>query len=140
MALNTMCPPSPAGSETVERPGSPFELKVVEAGRMALARVQGPVDAEHAPSLLMQLEPLCTRHRRLVLDLRRADYVDSAGVRALLHLHERLEPHQGELRVVVQPNGRVERTLTLLQLPERIRLYHTVLTAWIRRHPLPKGQ
>jgi anti-anti-sigma regulatory factor len=51
-----------------------------------------------------------------LVDLRRAPWVDSAGVRALLQLQEELRAGDGELRLLLQPGSRVERTLSLLRL------------------------
>jgi anti-anti-sigma factor len=118
--------------EPTETAPSAFELRVVEAGRMALARVEGPLDVEHATRLLNRLQPLCRTARRLVIDLRRADYIDSSGVRALMLLHSELEGQGGELRLVVRPESRVERTLSLLRLHERFAFYTGAQEAWCR--------
>jgi anti-anti-sigma factor len=116
-----------------DEPSPGFDLRVVESGGMVLGRVAGPLDVEHAPEFLARLQALCDTRRRLVVDLRRADYVDSAGVRALLKVQELLEPSGGELRLVVLPGSRVERTLRLLQLLQRFRVYESASAAWGNR-------
>ena len=108
----------------------PHDLRVVEAGRMVLARLSGPLDAEASQRLLERLRPLCAS-RKLVLDLRWASFVDSQGVRALLELHDLLHQAHGELRLVVQPRSGVARTLTLLQLNTHFRLFPSASEAWI---------
>src|SRR5438045_1448917 len=70
---------------------STFELKIAESGQMVFARVDGPLDSEHAAGFLTWMQPLCRLSRRIVLDLRRAAQVDASGVRALLHLQQELE-------------------------------------------------
>jgi anti-anti-sigma factor len=107
-----------------------FELKVVDAGRKTLARLTGPLDLVYGPTLTERLDGIAARACRLVLDLRRSEYVDSDGVRALLRLHAALDASGGQLRLVVLPGGRVERNLCLLRLQHHLRLYSTVHEAW----------
>src|SRR6478609_8925988 len=115
-----------------EREATPFELRFAQSGRAALARVDGPLSGEHCPRLLDGVRPLCRSLQRLVLDLRRTLYIDSAGVRALLQLQQDVEAAQGELRLVVTPGSRVEKTLSLLRLTARFQTFGTASDAWIR--------
>lgn len=110
-----------------------FEVKVAESGRTAFARVDGPLSGDHCPCFLERVQPLCTRLRRVVVDLRRAQYIDSSGVRALLLLQEELDAGRGELRLVLQPGSPVERTLSLLRLTGQFKTYGTASEAWTRR-------
>ena len=103
----------------------PFELSVADRDDLLLARVSGPLDVQYAPAFMERVEALCEAGRRVVIDLRAAEYVDSAGVRALLHLEERLAAHREELRLIVQPGSRVERVLTLLRLTDRFRIHRS---------------
>jgi anti-anti-sigma factor len=100
---------------------------------MALARVAGPLDIETVKRFQDRLDRLSTVPHRLVLDLRQVEYIDSEGVRALLQLQGQLESGGGELRLVVVPGSRVQRTLRLLQLQERLSIYDSAAEAWIRR-------
>src|SRR2546423_15019722 len=93
-----------------EREAAPFELRLAQSGRAALARIDGPLSGEHCLRLLDGVRPLCRSLQRLVLDLRRTLYIDSAGVRALLQLQQDVEAAHGELRLVVTPGSRVEKT------------------------------
>lgn len=100
---------------------------------MLMARLEGPLDLETCSDLLQRVAPACDLPRRvLVLDLRHAEYLDSAGVRAILHLRNRLEGAGGELRLVIQPGSRVERTVKLLQLQEYFQIFDSAATAWER--------
>ena len=107
-----------------------FELRLAETGKQVLVRVDGPLDVEHSPEFLRKLQPLCGSARRVVADLRRADYIDSAGVRALLKLQGQLRPNQGELVLVVDPGSRAMRTLKLLRLDNQFRMFDRASDAW----------
>jgi anti-anti-sigma factor len=105
----------PAG----DRPEGQFlsmDLDESPDDRTVVARLAGPLDLEHAAGFLRWVEPLCEPPRRLVLDLCSVDFVDSAGIRALMHFHNRLAEADGELVLIVAPGSRVRRTLGLLQL------------------------
>ena len=95
-----------------------------------MVRVTGPLDIQHSSEFLEELRPLCDHPRVVVVDLRSADYVDSSGVRALMQLDERLSATKGELRLVIQPESRVARVLTLLRLIEQLRVYPSPAEAW----------
>src|SRR3954462_12936940 len=60
-----------------ERRVPSFDIKIAESGRMLLARVSGALDAGTAPLFDRRLQPYCAAGRRIVLDLRLTDYVDS---------------------------------------------------------------
>jgi len=112
-----------------------FDLRVSEVGRLALVRVSGAIDGENATAFYTRLRPVTERCQRIVVDLRRVEFVDSPGVRALLALKEHVERRQGELRLVWLPESRVARTLSLLRLEEHFNVYTSVQRAWIdRRH------
>lgn len=120
------------------RPGldpapTPFDLRVVESGKLVLARIDGPFDYNHAEEVRERLEPFCRTASRVVIDLRRAEYLDSTGVRTLLQLQEAAEAQEAELRLVLCAGSRVYRTLALLHLEERFAIYDSVSDAWIRR-------
>lgn len=112
-----------------------FEVSVTGGERHSMVRVSGPLDIQSTPQLLEKVLPLCGPGRRLVLDLRTADYVDSSGVRGMMEVEERLAADRGELRLVVQPGSRVERVLNLLHLTNRFHLYNSSSEAWQEKTP-----
>jgi anti-anti-sigma factor len=57
----------------------------------------------------------------LVLDLRRVEFIDSTGLRALIAADERARSEDRRL-VVVRGPGAVERLLTVTQLDQRLEL------------------
>jgi anti-anti-sigma factor len=113
----------------------PKSVRVVDAGRSVMVQVEGPMDLAQSSQFLDRMRPLSQGCQRLIVDLRRADFIDSSGVRALLVLQERLAAHQGELRLVINSGSRVERTLKLLQLQDRLAFYYSAADAWGHRQP-----
>lgn len=110
-----------------------LDIRTAETGSLALARINGPLDLATTPHFLNRLQPLFSPHRRVVLDLRGVDYIDSDGVRALLRVQQDLEIGSGGIRLVVRPGSRVARTLSLLRLEQRFEIFDSALDAWIRR-------
>ncbi len=85
-----------------------------------LVRSALPLDAKTSERIESELLsgglPEC---RVVTLDLSAAGYVDSDGIRWLTQLRERLLGQGTEIRLLVRPRSRVDRTLSLLQLQER---------------------
>jgi anti-anti-sigma factor len=100
----------------------PFAVTVREGEEMLLAEVRGSLDVENAPALSEQLGPLCAAETVLVVDLSRAEYVDSSGLKALLSLRDRLDAAGGELFLVVPPRSRMDRLLKLLRIQDQFLL------------------
>jgi len=95
----------------------------------------GPLDAAASAAFLERARTLYRSCGCLIADLSGIDFLDSDGVRALLLLMEEMEKAGRELRLVVPPGTRAERTLTLLQLMERLQVYRTVAEASAPRSP-----
>lgn len=93
-----------------------------QAGHTTLLCATEPLDIGGAARLLERVRPLLPSCSCLLLDLQQAEFIDSSGVRMLLQLLHELESPGRELRLIVRPGSRVERTLRLLQLLER---FHT---------------
>jgi anti-sigma B factor antagonist len=104
----------------------PFAVAVREGEEMLLAEVRGSLDVENAPALSEKLRPLCDPETVLVVDLSRAEYVDSSGLKALLALRDRLDGTGGELFLVVPPRSRMERLLKLLRIQDQFLLLDSV--------------
>jgi anti-anti-sigma factor len=108
-------------------------LELVRDGTLVLVRMEGPLDQEHARGFLTCARSFCQGARRVLLDVRRLRFVDSAGVRALLELQSEVENTQGTLRLAVQPGSRVARTLSLLQLLGRFGIGDLETEAWLNQ-------
>jgi anti-sigma B factor antagonist len=70
----------------------------------------GEIDLASAPRVGLALEPFAGQP--VVLDLRRVEFMDSAGLKVLLRQRSRIEESGGDLRLVVG-NGAVGRLLEL---------------------------
>jgi len=110
-----------AGSEPAVR-----GIHVERTGTRALVCATEPLDLAGAGHFLERARPLIRNCEVLIADLREAEFVDSAGIRALLTLAETLEADRKELRLVIRPESRVEHTLSLLQLLERFQCFPTL--------------
>src|SRR4051812_42766270 len=73
------------------------------AGRATVVRCAEPLDAMVSERLRTLLAGPVQKTRRVILDLSAAAYADSAGLRELLHLQQRLRSHGAELRLGVPP-------------------------------------
>ncbi|HEU4752069.1 MAG TPA: STAS domain-containing protein, partial [Armatimonadota bacterium] len=95
-------------------------------GKLAFMSVRESLDLESSPLFLERVRPVLRNCRCLVVDLSGVEFVDSTGVRTLLSLADEMERQGRELRLVVRPGSRVERTLGLLKLLERFRTCGTL--------------
>jgi anti-anti-sigma factor len=89
-------------------PDPPIEITRESRGAWTLVRVKGDVDLATAPRL-EELSESCSGP--LALDLARVRFMDSSGLRALLHLHEVREGF-----VIVEPSGVVKRLFALTKM------------------------
>ena len=106
-----------------------FQLRIDDTAEEVLAHVVGPLDVEHAPGFRERLQPHLRHAKRIVVNLMRTDYVDSEGVRSLMALHRSAEATHAELRLVLQPGSRAERTFVLLRLNDHFHIHTSVRDA-----------
>jgi anti-anti-sigma factor len=84
------------------------KVGITENSAMTVAAVTGEIDFETAGALLAALRPAVpNRVQGLVLDLRRTNFFDSAGVGVLYEISRRLGRREQELHVVVEPESLV---------------------------------
>src|SRR5947209_7650069 len=110
-------------------------------GRSSVVRCAQPLDAQMGARLQVLVAGSVQRARRVILDLSAAAYADSAGLRALLALQQRLQTQGTELRLVVRPGSPIDRALRLVGFASLLALYPTVQLAWraIRLSTPPAG-
>ena len=103
-------------------PGSPLSIErheVADGGtRLALV---GELDLATLHVLEQELDQIAPTEKRLVLDLRRLEFVDSSGLHALLRADRRLSDAGGQLTIVRGPRA-VERLFRLTGLDTRLRI------------------
>ena len=107
------------------------DLARVEIGRVSdipVATVRGEIDLSNAGDVLETgLESAITEGARaLLLDLSDVSYIDSAGIRALFELSERLAALGTRLVTVVPDDAPIRRVLELADAPAAISLSPTV--------------
>ena len=114
---------------------APFELETHD--RIVLVRTVGDLDLETADLLrdgcLAAVTNDCIG---LVVDLSGSDYLDSAGIRALFAIGERLRPHRQRLALVVPPEAHMRRVLDIVDIETSASLDETTEAAF-RRLRLP---
>jgi anti-sigma B factor antagonist len=96
----------------------PVEFNVRRAGDGALLEVEGGLDAATAPLLIEHVNVLLGHGvRRLRIDLRAVDFIDSRGVAALIHCRRRVH-HAGAELELVPGEGPARRLLDATGLAE----------------------
>jgi anti-anti-sigma factor len=103
-------------------PGSPLfiERHKLADGSTRLALI-GELDLATLHLLEHELERIEPTEKRLVLDLRGLEFVDSSGLHALLRADRRLSDAGGQLTIVRGPRA-VERLFRLTGLDTRLRI------------------
>jgi anti-anti-sigma factor len=97
-----------------------LELLGAGPGRLR-AVVAGEIDFANATSLQTQISAACAERdaRALILDLAGVEFMDSSGLRAILHLQRELAGGDGGL-VLLDPTPQVRGILTLTGLDRQL--------------------
>jgi stage II sporulation protein AA (anti-sigma F factor antagonist) len=86
-------------------------------GDVALAVVEGEVDASNADALSHRLRTMLTnRSHALVVDLGATTYIDSAGINLIFALAADLRERQQRLYLVVAPGATIGRAIAICGL------------------------
>jgi anti-anti-sigma factor len=108
-------------------------LEIVTAGDVVIARLAGAVDLSNAGDIEDEVSgAVPNAARTVVLDLAETTYLDSAGIRLVFGLAERLRRRGQSLRLVVPESAPVERVLQLANVPEVAALDRTLRDAVAR--------
>ena len=95
--------------------GPQLVLETTRIGENDVIVVMGEIDLASAPRVELALEPFSGQP--VILDLRRVEFIDSAGLKVLLNQRSRLEESGGDLKLVVG-HGAVGRLLELTGVSE----------------------
>ncbi len=89
--------------------------------------VSGEIDFASAPAMQARLIAACERERSnsLILDLAAVEFMDSSGLRVLLHLQRELTGEQGAL-VLLGPTEEVRKILKLTGLDQHLAVAGTL--------------
>jgi anti-anti-sigma factor len=92
-----------------------------------VAHIEGEIDMSNADELGTALSgQVPPDARALVVDLRDVGYVDSAGVRLIFNLRNRLDHRGKQLRLVIEPGASIAEALRVAGVPQAIGALETV--------------
>lgn len=92
-------------------------------GNVQLINVSGRVDGFSAPQLDEALQAaIKAKHYKILVDLSGAEFMSSAGMRALLKTRQELQDRKGELRLV-NPSEFISESLKLVGLDKLFKIY-----------------
>jgi len=92
-----------------------------------VAHIEGEIDMSNADELGTALSgQVPPDTRALVVDLRDVGYVDSAGVRLIFNLRNRLDHRGKQLRLVIEPGASIAEALRVAGVPQAIGALETV--------------
>ncbi len=114
----------------------PSRLELSGAGEGCLrATVTGEIDFANATSLQTRIVTACAERgaRMLVLDLTGVEFMDSSGLRAILHLQRELAEGDGGL-VLLDPTPQVRGVLMLTGLDRQLPAVDTLAQALALLH------
>jgi anti-anti-sigma factor len=92
-------------------------IQAQQRGSDLVVRIAGEIDISNASEVSSALEEVVPNGTpAIVVDLSRVTYLDSAGVKLLMHLADRLRLRRRELRLVVPDNAPIRAVLELTGL------------------------
>jgi anti-sigma B factor antagonist len=115
-----------------------LDVNVSTAGRYSVAEVGGEIDVTTASQLRDMLhKTIDAGGRRLVVDLRRVGFIDSAGLGVLVGVRRRLLGHGQEGSMELVCGEALVRIIRLTGLDRMFPLHATLTAALGGEHPAP---
>jgi anti-anti-sigma factor len=106
-------------------PLADLEFEITD--RVVIAHVDGEIDMSNADELGNAFSVRLTNDALgLVVDLRKVDYLDSAGIHLLYALRERLDNRGQQLRLVFGPEAPISEALRIADVSRTVGAYETV--------------
>jgi anti-anti-sigma factor len=103
------------------------DLVLESVDRVLVARIEGEIDLSNATDIGAQIgERMPNDALGVVLDLASVNYLDSAGIRLLFELRERVGRRGQELRLAIPPGASILRTLEIVDVPNAIAVFESV--------------
>lgn len=100
--------------------------RVWHHGDATIIDITGDLDLATAPALRqLVVELLGAGHRRFVVDLSAAGFVDSIGLGVFVAVRKRARMHDGEVEIVC-PQARIARLFQMVDLDRVFRLHATL--------------
>jgi anti-sigma B factor antagonist len=100
---------------------SHIALRVTHEGACVVVTLAGELDPHSAPSLRSTVDGLGADTRELVLDLAAITFIDSSGLREIIHANEALASRGGRL-VLRRPSSTTVRLLEISGLTEHLQI------------------
>jgi len=98
-----------------------------QSGAPVVVLLPAEIDLTNADRVGAELGAACASGADVVIaDLTRTSFCDSSGIRFLLLAHDEAAAHEAQLRLAVQPEGMVLRTLTLMGLHRILHVHFSV--------------
>jgi anti-anti-sigma factor len=98
-------------------------LDVEQRPALCLLRVAGEIDISNAEELTAAIEGAVPNDApKVVVDLSRTTYLDSAGVQLIFLLVQRLNDRRQELNIIVPRDAPIRAVLELTSLPTIVRM------------------
>jgi anti-anti-sigma factor len=110
----------PARCPTQERPMTSYEIdrRLTDVSGTVVADASGELDLTNARHLEERLAEITPNGERLVLDLNRVTFVDSAALHALFRTARRLG--DGRFGIALAPAAALTRTLTIVGMTDAV--------------------
>lgn len=94
-----------------------LEIRDSDDGDVLVLELGGELDLTNVPEVEQRVEELAAPGTRVVLDLNRVTFLDSAALHLLFRLARRFGGSE-RFGIVLDPNALVARVLTMVGLPE----------------------
>jgi anti-anti-sigma factor len=107
-----------SGYHCLVGPPGALRMSVERAGDLVVARLRGELDLHTVAAFAAALEDVCGSCRRLVVDLRGLDFIDSSGLHGLTQLRDGLAP--AAQLVLVRGSENVHRTFEIVGLDREL--------------------
>jgi anti-sigma B factor antagonist len=102
-------------------------VHVERQGDVQIVRLAGEVDISNAARLEEDIsDAMPNDAAALVLDLSETGYLDSAGIRMLFELAQRLEGRRQSLAVVVPPDSLIRHSLLVTELEQAVPMHDSL--------------
>jgi anti-anti-sigma factor len=114
-----------------------MDIRTRHYNDVAILSLSGRLDSLHAPAFSLVIdEQLAGGYARLVVDLKKVDFLTSAGVKALVAAAQQTRQQGGDFRLA-NAQAQVKRVLNLTGIDTIIKLYPNVVGATASYFPGP---
>ena len=102
-------------------------IEPLASDTVSVVRVTGEIDLGNARDVAdALLNSIADTSPGLVAELSGVSYIDSAGVRLLVDVEERLRRNRQALALAIAPNSPISRTLSIVKMDLLIPMHETV--------------